>query len=77
MVGDVEEAKCPKKRKEEKVYIIYTNHQWLRQISMKLPFAVLRKSALKFTKGSKSENSISYYTQRLVQRTLVQRIRLE
>jgi len=37
------------------------NHQWLRQISMKLPFAVLRKSALKFTKGSKRENSISYY----------------
>ena len=36
-------------------------HQWLRQISMKLPFAVLRKSALKFTKGSKRENSISYY----------------
>ena len=28
---------------------------------MKLPFAVLRKSALKFTKGSKRENSISYY----------------
>jgi len=37
------------------------NHQWLRQISMKLPFAVLRKSALKFTKGSKRENSISYH----------------
>jgi len=37
------------------------NHQWLRQISMKLPFAVLRKSALKFTKGSKRENSISYF----------------
>ena len=36
-------------------------HQWLRQISMKLPFAVLRKSALKFTKGSTRENSISYY----------------
>ena len=30
-------------------------------ISMKLPFAVLRKSALKFTKGCKRENSISYY----------------
>ena len=38
-----------------------TTHQWLRQISMKLPFAVLRKTALKFTKGSKRENSISYY----------------
>ena len=38
-----------------------TDHQWLRQISMKLPYAVLRKSALKFTKGSKRENSISYY----------------
>ena len=36
-------------------------HQWLRQISMKLPYAVLRKSAVKFTKGSKRENSISYY----------------
>ena len=36
-------------------------HQWLRQISIKLPFAVLRKSALKFTKGSKRENSISYH----------------
>ena len=35
--------------------------RWLRQISMKLPYAVLRKSALKFTKGSKRENSISYY----------------
>ena len=34
------------------------HYQWLRQISMKLP---LRKSALKFTKGSKRENSISYY----------------
>ena len=33
----------------------------LRQISMKLPYDVLRKSALKFTKGSKRENSISYY----------------
>ena len=38
-----------------------TVHQWLRQISMKLPFAVLRKSALKFTIGGKRENSISYY----------------
>ena len=38
-----------------------TYHQWLRQISMKLPFAVWRKTALKFTKGSKRENSISYY----------------
>ena len=40
---------------------LLTNHQWLRQISMKLPFAVLRKSALKFTKGSKRENLIAYY----------------
>ena len=36
---------------------IPTSHQWLHQISMKLPFAVLRKSALKFTEGSKRENS--------------------
>ena len=39
----------------------FTGHQWLRQISMKLPYALLRKSALKFTKGSKRENSISDY----------------
>ena len=38
-----------------------SNHQWLRQISMKLPFVVLRKSALKFTIGSKRENLISYH----------------
>ena len=42
-------------------HCIWPIHQWLRQISMKLPFAVLRKSALKFSKGSKRENSISYY----------------
>ena len=30
-----------------------SDHPWLRQISMKLPCAVLRKTALKFTKGSK------------------------
>ena len=34
-----------------------TTHQWLYQ----LPYAVLRKSAFKFTEGSKRENSISYY----------------
>ena len=38
-----------------------SEHQWLHQISMKLPYAVLRKSALKFTKGRERENSISYY----------------
>ena len=36
-------------------------HQWLRQIYMKLPYAVWRKSALKFTKVRKRENLISYY----------------
>ena len=41
--------------------VLPLTHQWLRQISMKLPFAVWRKSALKFTKGRKRENSISYY----------------
>ena len=33
-------------------------HQWLCQISMKLPCAILRKSVLKFTNGWKRENSI-------------------
>ena len=42
-------------------WVFPSSHQWLRQISMKLPFAVLRKSALKFTKWSKRENSISYH----------------
>ena len=36
-------------------------HQWLSQMSIKLPYAVLRRSALKFTKGRKRENSKSYY----------------
>ena len=40
---------------------LLTMHQWLCQISMKLPFVVLRKSALKFNTGIKRENSISYY----------------
>ena len=40
-------------------FMVKTSH-WLRQISMKLP-AILRNPALKFTKGSKRENSLSYY----------------
>ena len=43
------------------VLLFQSTNQWLRQISMKLPYAVLRKSALKLTKGRKRENSISYY----------------
>ena len=38
-----------------------THHQWFREISILTNLRCLRKSALKFTKGRKRENSISYH----------------